>query len=57
MSPVRAKFWGRVGVGQYKISLGQYKTIEVYESPHKYSKTNMCVCVCVCVCVCLWPFI
>ncbi len=55
MFPVRAKFWGKVGVGQYKISLGQYKTIEVYESPHKYSKTNMCVCVCVC--VCLWPFI
>ncbi len=40
MSPVRAKFRGRVGVGQYKIMLVQYsKTIEV------------CVCVCV---VCVW---
>ncbi len=25
MSPVRAKFMGRVGVGQLKILLGQYK--------------------------------
>ncbi len=48
---MRAKFRCRVGVGQQNIRSVQYKNHYAYESPHKYSKTNMCVCVCACVCV------
>ncbi len=50
MSPVRAKFRCRVGVGRYNIRSVQYKTITLMEVPTRIVK-QVCVCVCVCVSV------